>query len=57
MLVKLLTGIFDPPPDVLSLPWLYLGVLIAVAFISVSVAVLSARREMRTPAVQRLREL
>jgi putative ABC transport system permease protein len=27
MLVKLLTGVFDPPPEHLSVPWLYLAVL------------------------------
>jgi putative ABC transport system permease protein len=30
MLVKLLTGVFDPPPDHLSVPWLYL-VVVALA--------------------------
>jgi putative ABC transport system permease protein len=57
MLVRLLTGVFDPPPDALSLPWLYLGALIIVAFFSVATAVLGARREMRVPAIQRLREI
>ncbi|MGB3331142.1 MAG: ABC transporter permease [Thermomicrobiales bacterium] len=32
MLIRLLTGVFDPPPDAASLPWLYLaGVLVVVA--------------------------
>ncbi|MBB4245568.1 ABC transporter permease [Rhizobium tropici] len=31
VLVKLLTGVFDPPPDVLSVPWLYLAALIVTA--------------------------
>jgi putative ABC transport system permease protein len=25
MLVKVLTGVFDPPPDVLTVPWGYLA--------------------------------
>ena len=57
MLVKLLTGAFDPPPEFLSVPWLYLGALIAVALVSVAIAVIGALRETRVPAVQRMREL
>ena len=57
MLVKLLTGVFDPPPDRLSTPWLYLGGLVFAALVSIAVAVIGAQRETRVPAVQRLREL
>ncbi|MDW3689000.1 FtsX-like permease family protein [Cupriavidus sp. CV2] len=57
MLVKLLTGVFDPPPELLSVPWLYLAALVVVAFVSVALAVVGAYRETRIPAVQRMREL
>ncbi|QBC33879.1 ABC transporter permease [Pandoraea sp. XY-2] len=57
MLVKLLTGVFDPPPERLTVPWLYLTALVGVAFGSVVVAVAGALRETRIPAVQRMREL
>lgn len=57
MLVKLLTGVFDPPPDRLSIPWVYILVLIGAAFASVAAAVIEAQHETRVPAVQRLREL
>lgn len=57
MLVKLLTGVFDPAPDRLSVPWVYILVLVSAAFVSVAAAVIGARRETRVPAVQRLREL
>lgn len=57
MLVKLLTGAFDPPPELLSVPWLYLGALVAVALASVVFAVLGALKETHIPAVQRMREL
>ena len=30
MLVKVLTGVFDPPPDTIAVPWLYLVTVIAV---------------------------
>ena len=57
MLVKLLTGVFDPPPDQLSIPWIYIFVLICAAFASVAAAVIGAQHETRIPAVQRLREM
>lgn len=57
MLVKLLTGAFDPPPEALSVPWGYVGVLIGVALLSVAFAVLGALRETQVPAVQRMREI
>ena len=57
MLVKLLTGVFDPPPDRLSIPRLYLGGLIIAAFGSVVVAVIAADRKGHVPVVERLREL
>ena len=57
MLVKLLTGIFDPPPDRLSTPWLYVIALVLIALVSIAAAVIGAQRETRVSAVQRLREL
>lgn len=43
-LVKILQGVFDPPPDVLVLPWLYLGVLALSVLVSTGLAVFTARR-------------
>ncbi len=43
MLVKLLTGVFDPPPETLSIPWAYLAAVLCLVIASVIVAVLSAR--------------
>ncbi|MEW9585335.1 hypothetical protein [Paraburkholderia sp. DGU8] len=57
MLVKLLTGVFDPPPEGLKVPWHYLAFLAGVAALSVVIAVIAAFRETRQPAVQRMREL
>jgi putative ABC transport system permease protein len=57
MLVKLLTGVFDPPPERLSVPWFFLAFLVGVAVLSVVIAVIAAFRETRVPAVQRMREL
>ncbi len=48
MLVKVLTGVFDPPPDTIAVPWLYLGsvtTLTVGALVAVSaVAVVAAHR-------------
>lgn len=43
MLVKLLKGVFDPPPEALSIPWGYLGIVVLLMVGSVVVAVLAAR--------------
>jgi putative ABC transport system permease protein len=57
MLVKLLTGVFDPPPDRLAMPWLYVVGLVAAAIVSIAIAVIGAQHSTRIPAVQRLRDL
>lgn len=57
MLVKLLTDVFDPPPQTLAVPWLYLAALAAMGLSSLGLALLAALREARVPAVQRMREL
>jgi len=57
MLVKVLTGVFDPPPSTIAVPWTYLtGVaLIAVATLAAVTAV--AVRAVSKPAINVLREL
>jgi len=57
MLIKLLTGVFDPPPEFLSVPWLYVVTLTIVAFASTVAAVTGFQRETKVPAVQRMREI
>jgi putative ABC transport system permease protein len=39
MLVKLLTGIFDPPPEVLSIPWGYLATVLCCVAASIVAAI------------------
>jgi putative ABC transport system permease protein len=56
-LVKVLTGVFDPPPDSLAIPWPYLTVLAVAAVASTCLAVLSARTSARRPIVEELRNL
>ena len=56
-LVDVLTGVFDPPPDVLSIPWAYLlGVGLAVVA-TVTAAGVVTLRALRRPAIEELRDL
>ena len=57
MLVKVLTGVFDPPPEALSVPWEYLSGLIIAAAVATVLAIFSARMTARRPVVQALRDL
>jgi putative ABC transport system permease protein len=57
MLVKVLTGVFDPPPEFLSVPWVYLIGLIAAAAISAGLAVIGAQRAAHKLVVEALRDL
>ena len=56
-LVDVLTGVFDPAPDFLSIPW---GYLIAVAGAVIATVVLAGvvtLRALRRPAIEELRDL
>jgi putative ABC transport system permease protein len=57
MLVKILTGVFDPPPDTLAVPW---GYLVTVAVLTVGAVVAAGTltlRALRRPAIEELRDL
>jgi putative ABC transport system permease protein len=57
MLVKVLTGVFDPPPDALSVPWGYLLAVVAITVGAVAAAGTATLRALRRPAIEELREL
>ncbi|HEV3450187.1 MAG TPA: FtsX-like permease family protein [Acidimicrobiia bacterium] len=57
MLVKVLTGVFDPPPAALAVPWGYLVAVAAVAVGAVALSAAAAIRVASRPAVSVLREL
>jgi putative ABC transport system permease protein len=57
MLVKVLTGVFDPPPAALSVPWGYLTVLAGVALVAAVAAAAGAVRATRRPAMALIRDL
>ncbi len=57
MLVKVLTGVFDPPPETVAAPWPYLALTLAAALAAIVGAALSGVRRSTRPAVEELREL
>jgi putative ABC transport system permease protein len=57
MLVKVLTDVFDPPPDTLSVPWGYLAAVVAVAVVAVAAASVAVIRRTAHPAISVLRDL
>lgn len=57
VIVKILTGVFDPPPEHLFVPWSYLAVVGAVTVGAILAAGLGMIRATRRPAVEVLRDL
>jgi putative ABC transport system permease protein len=49
--------VFDPPPDVLAVPWGYLLAVAALACGTVALAGTVTLRALRRPAVEELRDL
>ncbi|HTE60984.1 MAG TPA: ABC transporter permease, partial [Solirubrobacteraceae bacterium] len=57
LLVKVLTGVFDPPPDALAVPWSYLGGVGALIVATVGAAGALTLRTLRRPAPDELRDV
>lgn len=57
MLVKLLTGVFDPAPDALSIPWFYIGAVVALVIASVMGAVGFTNVRSASATAESLRDL
>ncbi|PZR58568.1 MAG: ABC transporter permease [Candidatus Meridianibacter frigidus] len=57
MLVRVLTGVFDPPPEHLVYPWNYLALLIVAAIVATAVAVAAARTMVLASVTTELRRL
>jgi putative ABC transport system permease protein len=57
MLVKVLTGVFDPPPAALSVPWAYLAAVTGVAVVAAAASAMGAVRATHRPDMALLREL
>jgi putative ABC transport system permease protein len=56
-LVKVLTGVFDPPPAALAVPWAYLLAVGAIAVAATAVAATGAVRVTRRPSIEVIRDL
>ncbi|MEA5362977.1 FtsX-like permease family protein [Amycolatopsis sp., V23-08] len=57
MLVKVLTGVFDPPPSSIAVPWAYLTATAAAVVAAVVLAATISARASTRPAVEELRDL
>jgi putative ABC transport system permease protein len=57
MLIKALTGVFDPPPDAATVPWGYLVAVCALGAGGAAAAGIATLRALRRPAVEELRDL
>jgi putative ABC transport system permease protein len=57
MLVKVLTGVFDPPPSAIAVPIGYLGVAVLTVVAALTVAAIAGAHTSTRPAVEELREL
>lgn len=57
LLVKVLTGVFDPPPTTLAVPWSYLAVTAASAVGALGVAAALVASRTRATARDHLREI
>ena len=57
IIVKILTGVFDPPPPHLFTPWAYLAALAAVTAVAIIAAGTSVIRSAREPAMEIIRDL
>jgi putative ABC transport system permease protein len=57
MLIKVLTGVFDPPPTAPAVPWGYLLALAGACCVAVALAGAGTLRALRAPAIHELRDL
>ena len=56
VLIKLMTHVFDPPPDTLAVPWLYLGLLALAGLIAMAASVLLQLSKRNVPLSFAIRE-
>ncbi|MEO9229016.1 MAG: FtsX-like permease family protein, partial [Devosia sp.] len=57
ILVVVLQGVFDPPPEALAVPWPYLAGVVVSVVISTVLAISNALRETRVEPILRLRDM
>jgi putative ABC transport system permease protein len=54
-LVSLLAGVFDPPPESLAVPWLYVTVALVTALVCGSIAIAGTLALSKKPDLEVLR--
>ena len=57
MLVRVLHGVFDPAPEALAVPWVYLSTVGVIALVATGMAAAVAIRSARSPRLELLRTL
>jgi putative ABC transport system permease protein len=57
VIVKILTGVFDPPPEHLFIPWPYLALVLGTVAIAVIGAAVITIQAARKPALEVIRDL
>ena len=57
LLTKILSGVFDPPPSTLAVPWLYLATTVVLALAGILLAANVVSRRARSGALAELRGL
>ena len=57
MLVTVLTGVFDPPPSTIAVPWSYLTLTLTAILAAITVAAFTGARRSTRPSVEDLRDL
>ncbi|WP_123040511.1 FtsX-like permease family protein [Cohnella candidum] len=55
LFVKILTGVFDPPPEAMAVPWIYFIELLIASAVSTVIAIIGLRRIAERQLVQTLR--
>lgn len=55
VLVTILAGVFDPPPEMLSIPWLYLAAALATALVSGAATITTMQALSKKPDLEALR--
>ncbi|MBV9354291.1 MAG: ABC transporter permease, partial [Chloroflexi bacterium] len=57
MLIVLLTGVFDPPPTAIAVPWAYLGAMVGAGAVAMVLAVGTAQAAAQRPLIDVLRDV
>ncbi|MEP6828624.1 MAG: ABC transporter permease, partial [Aestuariivirga sp.] len=57
VLVKMMTHVFDPPPEALDIPWGYLGILAITGLVAMCISVFLQLRKRSEPLSFAMRKI